>query len=984
MNARLLAALACLSLAAGAQRGVERIRVARKQAAAAASATPSLSYWGGHVIPNVKVYQVNWTSSSQPDMSAFFAGVTNSSYLDWLQEYDTNVAANAGSRNGTPGTQQLIGRGTFAGAYSITPSSANAGGTSACAGGSVTNCCLPDAPAGFKCIDDGQVSDEISKQIAAGHLPPNDENSLYFVYFPPNVVVGQGGTSACQAHSFCAYHGTLARSGPFNLYYAVMPDFSASGPGCDLGCGKTGDTQLQKVEEVTSHEMVEAITDAEVGIGSTVDFPLAWYDATNGEAGDICDGNFATAGGFSVQQIWSNKKAGCTANRLAATDFNVSLGASAKTMTAGGSTTLALSSATTAGRAQSLALSVAAPSGIAASFDKTAITSGSGATLALSADTAACPLKDHVVQVVARNDAAAPVTHTASFLLNAAQSSPATDDFCLSLKPPSSTTLAAGTSADYAVASTVTHGAAAAMTLAVQGLPAGVTASFASTTTDTGSISSDGSDTLTLSAAAGAADQPLTTFHLVATTAVVSAGRSISSTVGILTNDFSVAVSPKSQTTLAPGGLTYSVKTARVSGAAEDLTLAIDSSTPLPSGVTASFSPTHVTAGGAATLTLQAASGAPASGGPISFDVTAADAAGISHSDTADVTVTANDFSLSIAPGSAQSIGANGTAQFTVTAAASSGAPSNIDLSVGALPAGVTGAFDVTPIQPGSSATLTLTASGATPSSATAFTVTGLDDEGLSRATTGSIQVLAGDEFGIAVTPATVTLARGTQNSLSVTTTAPGVAGTVAFSTSGLPAGVTSSFSPASVTAGGGSTLTLSASSTALIASGASFSITGTSGGIVHSANATISVTGAPGKPLIAFAHPDSGATLSGAQEIDLTASAAAGSALQTVALSLTDAAGHATSIPPPAGASSPATTFFWNTTEFADGAYTLVATATDADSGTATATLGVTVDNSGGGASSGGGRGGCLSSTGAPAGALALLGLVALRRRKR
>ena len=875
----LLAALLCLSLAADAQRGDRRIKVARKEGAPIRTATAHLSYWGGHVIPNVKVYQVLWTASTQPDMSGFFGSVTNSNYMDWLEEYDTNIKANAGSKSGSEGTDQLIGRGTFGGKFTITPSAGNAGGKSACTGGNVVNCCLPDAPSGFTCIDDLQVSDELQQQIAAGHLPPNDENSLYFVYFTPSIVVGQGGTSACQVGSFCAYHGTLATSDAFNLYYAVMPDFSASGPGCDTGCGKSTDTILEKLQEVSSHEMIEAVTDAEVGIGTTLDFPLGWYDANNGESADICDGNFATVGSFSVQQIWSNSKGGCTANHPAATDFNVALGASSKTVTAGGAgATVSLTSATVAGSAQSLTLTVNAPAGITANFDTTSISSGNGATLNVSADSGTGPAVDQVVQVAATNGS---ITHTASVLVQVLPEVVGADDFSLGVVPGSQV-IAPGSSADYTVTSTLASGSSESVVLTIGALPAGVHGTWASSGTATGSpVDSDGgSDTLTLSVDGGAADVAATSFSIKGTSASVPLGHSITATVAV---------------------------------------------------------------------------------------------------------ATASDFSLTISPTSAQTMASSGTKQFTITAHGV-GSPANIDLTVDGLPSGVTGAFDNTPIQPGESATLTLTASGAPASSATIFTVTGTDDEGLARAATGSIEVLAGNDFGISLSSGTVSLARGTQTSLTVSTTASGGAGSIALSAGGLPGGVTASFSPASVIAGSGSTLTLTASSAAPITSTASFSVTGTSGSIVHSATATISVTGTPGRPTLSFPHLSSGATLSGAsQEIDLTATPAAGSTLQTVALSVTDSTNHTTSIPPPAGASLPATTFFWNTTQFADGAYTLTAIATDADTGSATATLSVTVDNSGSGPGGpGGGGSGCSSFTGAPAGALGLLGLFALRRRKR
>src|SRR5580700_8404830 len=82
----------------------------------APAAAPKLTYYGGHVISNPKVYVVNWgagvasTITSQVD--GFYTTVLNSTYEDWLNEYNT----------GASGTNQSIGRGTYGGQIIISPS----------------------------------------------------------------------------------------------------------------------------------------------------------------------------------------------------------------------------------------------------------------------------------------------------------------------------------------------------------------------------------------------------------------------------------------------------------------------------------------------------------------------------------------------------------------------------------------------------------------------------------------------------------------------------------------------------------------------------------------------------------------------------------------------------------------------------------------------------------------------------------------------
>jgi hypothetical protein len=99
------------------------------------------------------------------------------------------------------------------------------------------------------------------------------------------------------------------------VYYGVLPDVASSG--CAGGCG--GSTAFNNETSVASHELIEATTDAAVGLAQTYAPPLAWYNATYGEIGDICNGSQGTVVGgngvtYTVQKEWSNAKAKCTTN----------------------------------------------------------------------------------------------------------------------------------------------------------------------------------------------------------------------------------------------------------------------------------------------------------------------------------------------------------------------------------------------------------------------------------------------------------------------------------------------------------------------------------------------------------------------------------------------------------------------------------------------------------------------------------------------
>ena len=258
----------------------------------------TVSYFGGKVIEHVKIYAVVWgagtyapevTASSPPSISNFFAGITNSRYLDWLHEYDTNVTPVGGGS----GTNQIIGRGTFGGLFTITPSAQHNGAV----------------------IDDeNDIQPELAAQIHAGHLPAPDANTEYFLFFRHGQEITEGGMDS--VHDFCAYHNTFGPPDYANeVYYGVVPDQS------DGGCG-IEPTAFQNLTSTVSHELIESISDAEIGLASTFASPLGWYDeAENEEIADICQpvgtGNGTVLGGdnvsYTVQLGWSDAQNACVA-----------------------------------------------------------------------------------------------------------------------------------------------------------------------------------------------------------------------------------------------------------------------------------------------------------------------------------------------------------------------------------------------------------------------------------------------------------------------------------------------------------------------------------------------------------------------------------------------------------------------------------------------------------------------------------------------
>jgi hypothetical protein len=102
-------------------------------------------------------------------------------------------------------------------------------------------------------------------------------------------------------------------------------------------------------------------------------------------------------------------------------------------------------------------------------------------------------------------------------------------------------------------------------------------------------------------------------------------------------------------------------------------------------------------------------------------------------------------------------------------------------------------------------------------------------------------------DFSIAATPAIQNVAAGTTASFSVTTAVTlGAPEMVALSASGLPAGVTASFNPASVSAGGSATMLISASVFAVNGPHV-INVIGTAASGVHTAQVTVIVNGGTG-----------------------------------------------------------------------------------------------------------------------------------------
>jgi hypothetical protein len=192
-----------------------------------------LTYRGGPQIQHVKVATLFWGSSwKSSSLTGYFDGFFRALFADGL--FMANLA-----QYSTGGYS--IGNGSFV----------------------ATDTDGQDPPAP---VTDAQIQSEIRAQVAAGHLPGADQDTVYFVFTPPGVVVydASGNNSV---DDFASYHSYSFGSGGFA--YAVVPY----------------DETLQDPRWMTlyaSHELAEAVTDPEPFAATA-----GWYDDNYGEVADI-------------------------------------------------------------------------------------------------------------------------------------------------------------------------------------------------------------------------------------------------------------------------------------------------------------------------------------------------------------------------------------------------------------------------------------------------------------------------------------------------------------------------------------------------------------------------------------------------------------------------------------------------------------------------------------------------------------------------
>jgi hypothetical protein len=163
----------------------------------------------------------------------------------------------------------------------------------------------------------------------------------------------------------------------------------------------------------------------------------------------------------------------------------------------------------------------------------------------------------------------------------------------------------------------------------------------------------------------------------------------------------------------------------------------------------------------------------------------------------------------------APSVGAvtrGGSTTLGVSLGTASGSTGTVSLSAAGLPEGVTATFSPPSVPIPGTSTLTLAADASTTQTlraAPARVVAALQGTTQTRSAALALDVL-GNEFGLTAAPQLTRLPAGAARAIDLRTKpVSGAAESIALSTGPLPTGLTAAFNPATVIAGGGSTLTL-------------------------------------------------------------------------------------------------------------------------------------------------------------------------------
>jgi|GEM_PF-1999518 len=182
------------------------------------------------------------------------------------------------------------------------------------------------------------------------------------------------------------------------------------------------------------------------------------------------------------------------------------------------------------------------------------------------------------------------------------------------------------------------------------------------------------------------------------------------------TTDFSISTTPSSRSVPITRPATFTSTITPVNGFSGTVTFSV---TGLPSGITASFSPTSVAGSGSTTVTVNVSSSATAGSYPLVIKGTSGS---LVHSNT--VTLVVTDFTLTLTPTSG-SVVQGDSIDYTVTIGSVNGFNGAVLLQASSIPANSFASFNPGAVVAPGTSILTVTTTASTPTGDATVTVTG-------------------------------------------------------------------------------------------------------------------------------------------------------------------------------------------------------------------------------------------------------------------
>ncbi|GAA0254318.1 hypothetical protein GCM10010492_63850 [Saccharothrix mutabilis subsp. mutabilis] len=315
--------------------------------------------------------------------------------------------------------------------------------------------------------------------------------------------------------------------------------------------------------------------------------------------------------------------------------------------------------------------------------------------------------------------------------------------------------------------------------------------------------------------------------------------------------------------------------------------------------------------------------------------------------------VPVDDFSLALTPASG-TVQAGGSTTSTVNTTTVAGNPHTVTLTASGAPAGVSVSVTPSSVTSGQSATLNVSTTASAVPGTYPITVQGVGG-GNTHSVTYSLTVSGQqpvNDFAIAVSPDAGTVEPGGAATTTVgTTVTSGQSQKVALSATGLPAGATAAFDPATVAAGESARLTI-ATSASTPAGEHRITVTGTGPDATRSTTYTLTVGGEPPANDFSVAlNPTSGTVRAGGSATSTVGTTTTAGSPQKVHFTATGLPTGATATFTPLSVESgeSSTLTIATTSATPQGTYTITVTANGADA-THTATYTLTVEGDGGG----------------------------------